>query len=86
MGDLFDIASASPIPLDLIPPAPPWQVTVSGGAPAQTKTKSMYGTRSSMAPNWRTQLWVPVSIPSMSGSVKTVVKDWDSMTEDEVLR
>ncbi|CAM9992524.1 unnamed protein product [Ectocarpus sp. 6 AP-2014] len=60
-------------------------VTVSGGAPAQTKTKSMYGTRSSMAPNWRTQLWVPVSIPSMSGSVKTVVKDWDSMTEDETV-
>ncbi|CAM9701229.1 unnamed protein product, partial [Scytosiphon promiscuus] len=60
-------------------------VTVSGGAPAQTKTKSMYGSRSSMAPVWRTQLWVPVSIPCMSGSVKTIVKDWDSVGEDEIV-
>ncbi|CAM9578126.1 unnamed protein product, partial [Hapterophycus canaliculatus] len=60
-------------------------VTVSGGAPAQTKAKSMYGSRSSMAPVWRTQLWVPVSIPYMSGSVKTIVKDWDSVGEDETV-
>lgn len=72
-------------PLALLPSSPgEKQVTVSGGAPAQTKTKSMYGSRSSMQPVWRTQLWIPVSIPCMSGSVKTIVKDWDSVGEDEV--
>eukprot|EP00752_Nemacystus_decipiens_P012046 g10680.t1 len=60
-------------------------VTVSGGAPARTKAKSMYGNRSSMQPVWRTQLWVPVSIPCMSGSVKTIVKDFDSVGDDETV-
>lgn len=69
--------SLSPLPARV-------QVTVSGGAPAKTKAKSMYGNRSSMQPVWRTQLWVPVSIPCMSGSVKTIVKDWDSVGDDEV--
>ena len=42
------------------------------------------GARSAMAPVWRTQLWVPVAIPSMSGTLKTIIMDWDSVGDDEV--
>lgn len=46
------------------------QVEVAGGKPIRTKKVTITGDRHKLNPEWRNELWQPVTTPCMSGNVK----------------
>lgn len=60
------------------------QVSVSGGAAARTSKKRVEGGRTEMNPVWHDQLWVPTTVPSMSGSIRTTIMDGDMVGGEQV--
>ncbi|CAN0482764.1 unnamed protein product, partial [Hapterophycus canaliculatus] len=46
------------------------QVEVAGGKPLRTKKVTLAGDRHRLNPEWRSELWQPVTTPCMSGNVK----------------
>ncbi len=43
---------------------------MAGGKPISTKAVTIAGDRHKLNPEWRYELWQPVTTPCMSGSVK----------------
>ncbi|CAM9300468.1 unnamed protein product, partial [Phaeothamnion confervicola] len=62
-----------------------FQVELGGGKPVKTKRKTMRGTRQSMCPYWRSEMWLPVSMPCMAGNTKLSVYEWDAIGDDELI-
>lgn len=52
-----------------------WQVQVGGGTPFRTKQITIKGERHKLNPEWRTELWQPVTVPCMSGNIKVRLFD-----------
>ena len=48
----------------------PLQAEVAGGKPLRTKKVTLTGERHRLNPEWRSELWQPVTVPCMSGSIK----------------
>lgn len=46
--------------------------------------KRVNGGRAEMNPVWHDQLWVPTTVPSMSGSIRTTVMDDDVVGKQQV--
>ncbi len=52
------------------------QVEVAGGKPIRTKAVTIAGDRHKLNPEWRYELWQPVTTPCMSGNVKVCTRDF----------
>ncbi|CAB1121421.1 unnamed protein product [Ectocarpus sp. CCAP 1310/34] len=62
-----------------------FQVEVAGGKPIRTKKVTLTGDRHRLNPEWRSELWQPVTTPCMSGNVKFSIWDWDPVGENELV-
>lgn len=49
------------------------QAEVAGGKPLRTKKVTLTGARHRLNPEWRSELWQPVTVPCMSGSIKVTL-------------
>lgn len=54
------------------------QVEFGGIKPLRTKIKTMKGDRVKLSPEWRTELWVPVTVPTGTQTIKYQVWDCES--------
>ncbi|CAM9834879.1 unnamed protein product [Laminaria digitata] len=62
-----------------------FQAEVAGGKPLRTKKVTLTGERHRLNPEWRSELWQPVTTPCMSGSIKYSVWDWDRVGENDLV-
>eukprot|EP00752_Nemacystus_decipiens_P012043 g10677.t1 len=62
-----------------------FQVEVAGGKPLRTRKVTLNGDRHRLNPEWRNELWQPVTTPFMSGNVKFSIWDWDRVGENELV-
>ena len=61
------------------------QVEFAGIKPLRTKVKHLLGDRSHLSPVWRTELWVPVIVPTSTQTIKYSVYDYDLTGPNELV-
>ncbi|KAJ8599899.1 hypothetical protein CTAYLR_002819 [Chrysophaeum taylorii] len=61
------------------------QVDFGDIKPLRTKAKTMKGDRSKLAPEWRTELWVPVTVPTGTQTIKYTVWDYEITQPNELV-
>lgn len=62
-----------------------FQVEFAGGKPLKTKVKTVKGDRSAMNPRFNYELWYPVSVPTMTQTIKCSMWDHDTVGANELI-
>uniref|UniRef100_A0A7S3JR17 C2 domain-containing protein n=1 Tax=Aureoumbra lagunensis TaxID=44058 RepID=A0A7S3JR17_9STRA len=53
--------------------------------PLRTKTKTVKGDRDKLAPEWRTELWIPITVPTGTQTVKYTVYDYNTAGPNQLV-
>ena len=53
--------------------------------PFRTKVKKMQGERAHLNPMWRTELWVPIVVPTSTQTIKYSIWDYETIGPNELV-
>lgn len=61
------------------------QIEMGAMKPFRTKVKKMQGERAHLNPMWRTELWVPIVVPTSTQTIKYSIWDYETIGPNELV-